>query len=123
MESATAARTTLVIINAPWISCRWFNSAQLDSFFKCIYLFLSCTIAGRFCETCINDFYRPAGVDPADDTPCLPCNCDIAGSTWTQCVKVLSHLATCIEPLPHGYRYKIAGFKVFAFVTIMQCLD
>ena len=45
--------------------------------------------AGSNCETCAFDYYRKAGVNPSDSEPCTPCNCDEAGSTGSDCVKVV----------------------------------
>ncbi|KAK9732107.1 Laminin EGF domain [Popillia japonica] len=36
---------------------------------------------GINCERCIRGYYRPKGVSPSDQTPCLRCDCNPLGST------------------------------------------
>ena len=45
-------------------------------------------IDGRNCETCIEGFYRPAGIHASDTSPCQSCDCSIDGSVGVDCVKV-----------------------------------
>ncbi|XP_078073116.1 laminin subunit alpha-1 [Mustelus asterias] len=54
---------------------------------------VNCTnnTAGINCETCTDGFYRPHKVSPFDRDPCLPCDCDQAGSINTTCVKDDNH--------------------------------
>ncbi|XP_006891492.1 PREDICTED: laminin subunit alpha-1 [Elephantulus edwardii] len=42
---------------------------------------------GINCETCVDGFYRPHGVSPYEDNPCLPCECDPYGSLSSVCIK------------------------------------
>ncbi|XP_019863641.1 PREDICTED: usherin-like, partial [Amphimedon queenslandica] len=42
---------------------------------------------GRYCESCSDGYYRPAGVSPSNSSPCTPCNCDSTGSTGPVCIK------------------------------------
>uniref|UniRef100_A0A3B4ARG9 Laminin subunit alpha-1 n=1 Tax=Periophthalmus magnuspinnatus TaxID=409849 RepID=A0A3B4ARG9_9GOBI len=43
--------------------------------------------AGVNCETCADRFYRPQGVSPYSDSPCVPCDCDLRGSLSSVCVR------------------------------------
>ncbi|XP_072306440.1 laminin subunit alpha-1 [Eucyclogobius newberryi] len=43
--------------------------------------------AGVNCETCADGFYRPQGVSPYSDSPCVPCGCDLRGSHSSVCVR------------------------------------
>ncbi|XP_060679811.1 laminin subunit alpha-1 [Hemiscyllium ocellatum] len=54
---------------------------------------INCTnnTAGINCETCIDGFYRPHKVSPFDHDPCLPCDCNPAGSINATCVKDDNH--------------------------------
>ena len=51
-------------------------------------LYLMDFLEGRYCESCSDSYYRPAGVSPSDSSPCTPCNCHSTGSTGPVCVKV-----------------------------------
>ncbi|XP_041661165.1 laminin subunit alpha-2 isoform X7 [Cheilinus undulatus] len=42
--------------------------------------------AGINCQTCIAGFYRPAGVNPEEEDPCIQCSCDPQGSISQACV-------------------------------------
>uniref|UniRef100_A0A8C9T8C6 Basement membrane-specific heparan sulfate proteoglycan core protein n=1 Tax=Scleropages formosus TaxID=113540 RepID=A0A8C9T8C6_SCLFO len=42
--------------------------------------------AGVNCETCANGYYRPAGVNPMELDPCMPCECNPIGSVHRVCV-------------------------------------
>ncbi|XP_040016238.2 laminin subunit alpha-2 isoform X4 [Gasterosteus aculeatus] len=52
---------------------------------------------GINCETCVDGFYRPAGVSAEDEDPCIPCSCDPLGSISQSCLPVSSK-ATPIQP-------------------------
>nr|XP_040016238.1 laminin subunit alpha-2 isoform X2 [Gasterosteus aculeatus aculeatus] len=52
---------------------------------------------GINCETCVDGFYRPAGVNAEDEDPCIPCSCDPLGSISQSCLPVSSK-ATPIQP-------------------------
>ncbi|XP_069368064.1 laminin subunit alpha-1 isoform X2 [Paralichthys olivaceus] len=41
--------------------------------------------AGINCETCQDEYYRPAEVSPYSDFPCVECNCDLRGSKSSIC--------------------------------------
>uniref|UniRef100_A0AAV2LC06 Laminin subunit alpha-1 n=1 Tax=Knipowitschia caucasica TaxID=637954 RepID=A0AAV2LC06_KNICA len=43
--------------------------------------------AGVNCETCADGFYRPQGVSPYSDSPCVLCDCDLRGSQSSVCVQ------------------------------------
>ena len=45
---------------------------------------------GRFCETCITNFYRPTGKSMYDADVCSQCDCLLAGvqNMQTDCEKV-----------------------------------
>ncbi|XP_055022543.1 laminin subunit alpha-1 [Boleophthalmus pectinirostris] len=43
--------------------------------------------AGVNCETCADGFYRPQGVSPYSDSPCVLCDCDLRGSMSSVCVR------------------------------------
>uniref|UniRef100_A0AAQ4RFF4 Basement membrane-specific heparan sulfate proteoglycan core protein n=1 Tax=Gasterosteus aculeatus aculeatus TaxID=481459 RepID=A0AAQ4RFF4_GASAC len=45
---------------------------------------------GINCETCVDGFYRPAGVNAEDEDPCIPCSCDPLGSISQSCLPVSS---------------------------------
>ncbi|XP_058485060.1 laminin subunit alpha-1 isoform X1 [Solea solea] len=42
---------------------------------------------GVNCETCQDGYYRPEGVSPYSESPCVKCNCDVRGSSSSVCVK------------------------------------
>ncbi|XP_078049382.1 wing blister isoform X1 [Augochlora pura] len=44
---------------------------------------INCTehTTGINCEKCLDGYYRPNGVTPDTPEPCLPCNCNVHGST------------------------------------------
>uniref|UniRef100_A0A8C6UKU4 Basement membrane-specific heparan sulfate proteoglycan core protein n=1 Tax=Neogobius melanostomus TaxID=47308 RepID=A0A8C6UKU4_9GOBI len=41
---------------------------------------------GVNCQSCARGFYRPGGVDPEEDNPCVPCSCDSVGALSQWCV-------------------------------------
>ncbi|XP_056283363.1 laminin subunit alpha-2 isoform X4 [Pseudoliparis swirei] len=53
--------------------------------------------AGINCQTCIDGYYRPAGVSAEEEDPCIPCTCDSHGSISQSCVADSSK-ATPIQP-------------------------
>uniref|UniRef100_A0A665UMT4 Basement membrane-specific heparan sulfate proteoglycan core protein n=1 Tax=Echeneis naucrates TaxID=173247 RepID=A0A665UMT4_ECHNA len=42
--------------------------------------------AGINCQTCVPGYYRPAEVSAEEETPCIPCSCDLRGSVSQVCV-------------------------------------
>uniref|UniRef100_A0A8C4R2A7 Uncharacterized protein n=1 Tax=Eptatretus burgeri TaxID=7764 RepID=A0A8C4R2A7_EPTBU len=50
---------------------------------------INCTgnTEGINCETCIDGYYRPAGVPPTHPHPCHQCVCDPNGAVGSRCVK------------------------------------
>ncbi|XP_074541079.1 laminin subunit alpha-2 [Halichoeres trimaculatus] len=52
---------------------------------------------GINCQTCAAGFYRPTGVRPEEDNPCIPCSCDPQGSVSQSCVAD-SNQATPSQP-------------------------
>ncbi|XP_072324438.1 laminin subunit alpha-1 [Scyliorhinus torazame] len=93
---------------------------------------VNCTnnTAGINCEMCIDGFYRPYKASPFDRDPCLPCDCALAGSINTTCVKDENHAVK--EPglspgqchCRDGYAGKTcnrcaSGFK--GFPSCMRC--
>ncbi|XP_060907751.1 laminin subunit alpha-2 isoform X3 [Labrus mixtus] len=47
--------------------------------------------AGVNCQTCLAGFYRPDGVNPEEEDPCIPCSCDSQGSISESCFADSSH--------------------------------
>uniref|UniRef100_A0A8C3AWG7 Laminin subunit alpha-2 n=1 Tax=Cyclopterus lumpus TaxID=8103 RepID=A0A8C3AWG7_CYCLU len=41
---------------------------------------------GINCQTCVDGYYRPAGVGAEEEDPCIPCTCDSLGSISQSCV-------------------------------------
>uniref|UniRef100_A0A8C3AX25 Laminin subunit alpha-2 n=1 Tax=Cyclopterus lumpus TaxID=8103 RepID=A0A8C3AX25_CYCLU len=52
---------------------------------------------GINCQTCVDGYYRPAGVGAEEEDPCIPCTCDSLGSISQSCVADSSQ-ATPIQP-------------------------
>ncbi|XP_031717276.1 laminin subunit alpha-2 [Anarrhichthys ocellatus] len=55
--------------------------------------------AGINCQTCVDGFYRPAGVSAEEENPCIPCTCDSHGSISQSCV---ADSSTATPILPAG---------------------
>ncbi|XP_029351939.1 laminin subunit alpha-2 isoform X3 [Echeneis naucrates] len=53
--------------------------------------------AGINCQTCVPGYYRPAEVSAEEETPCIPCSCDLRGSVSQVCVAD-SSLASPTQP-------------------------
>ncbi|XP_077565318.1 laminin subunit alpha-2 isoform X2 [Stigmatopora nigra] len=52
---------------------------------------------GINCQSCVPGYYRPAGVNPEEDNPCIPCSCDAHGSDDQTCIEDSSK-ATPTQP-------------------------
>ncbi|KAF7245201.1 Laminin subunit alpha-1 [Varanus komodoensis] len=54
---------------------------------------INCTqyTSGINCQICSDGYYRPHKVSPYDNNPCLPCGCDLFGSSIFNCIKDDDH--------------------------------
>ncbi|XP_061560846.1 laminin subunit alpha-2 isoform X4 [Phycodurus eques] len=52
---------------------------------------------GINCQSCVPGYYRPAGVNAEEESPCIPCSCDSHGSHGQSCVEDSSR-ATPSQP-------------------------
>uniref|UniRef100_A0A665URV4 Basement membrane-specific heparan sulfate proteoglycan core protein n=1 Tax=Echeneis naucrates TaxID=173247 RepID=A0A665URV4_ECHNA len=71
--------------------------------------------AGINCQTCVPGYYRPAEVSAEEETPCIPCSCDLRGSVSQVCVadSSLASPSTCI--------YFLCAVGYMGFPSCQRC--
>ncbi|XP_072107642.1 laminin subunit alpha-2 isoform X2 [Mobula birostris] len=83
--------------------------------------------AGINCETCTDEFFRPAWVSPYEPSPCVPCSCNLIGSLNNKCIKDDKHTEGGLTSgscyCKAGYGGEKCDYCAFGFTGFPECIQ